>query len=165
MSSWPSDNWQMLLSYPRWALTSDLYSIYVPHACLLTVPWLLWLTRWTFGTAVEVLLAWATLNSHGWRLLVGLSALPFGEAPRDRRSFGLGAEVSLSTQTSHHVRVSTSHLFSPIGNVDGVRVKLCVRASVAYFLFPVAWSSSLVVMCCDLCTRSSAVPRSAPPMN
>jgi hypothetical protein len=34
---------------------------------------------WTLGSACEVLLAWAVLNSHGWRLLVALSAVPFGE--------------------------------------------------------------------------------------
>ncbi|GAX74546.1 hypothetical protein CEUSTIGMA_g1996.t1 [Chlamydomonas eustigma] len=34
---------------------------------------------WTLGSLAEVLLAWLTLNSrYGWRLLVGLAAIPFG---------------------------------------------------------------------------------------
>lgn len=38
--------------------------------------------RWTLGTALEVGLAWTVLNARGWRMLVGLSAIPFGTCVR-----------------------------------------------------------------------------------
>jgi hypothetical protein len=34
---------------------------------------------WTVGTVAEAALAWAVLNSQGWRLLLLLSTLPLGE--------------------------------------------------------------------------------------
>lgn len=33
---------------------------------------------WTVGTVAEAALAWAVLNSQGWRLLLLLSTLPLG---------------------------------------------------------------------------------------
>ena len=36
---------------------------------------------WTFGSMAEAAVAWGVLTTLGWRVLLALSAAPFGELP------------------------------------------------------------------------------------
>lgn len=36
---------------------------------------------WTFGSMAEAAIAWGVLTTAGWRVLLALSAAPFGEPP------------------------------------------------------------------------------------
>jgi MFS family permease len=36
---------------------------------------------WTFGSMAEAAIAWGVLTAAGWRVLLALSAAPFGEPP------------------------------------------------------------------------------------